>query len=126
VTYYAVALDATPAGATREGQASASDTVLATNSAPNPPATLSASTSGGATVLSWTAPTVADPDLGDSIDFYRVYRDGTAYEDRYDRTATGAQLTWTDTRTNGQTHTYWVAAVDTQLAESPKTGPVTR
>jgi hypothetical protein len=40
---------------------------------------------------------------------------------RYDRTATGAQLEW-----NGQpacerrSHTYYVASVDAQLAESAK------
>ena len=60
--------------------------------------------------LTWTA--AHDPDLGDSIAFYRVYRDGNAYEDRYDRTGDGATLSLVDGRSDGTTHTYWVSAVD--------------
>jgi hypothetical protein len=60
------------------------------------------------------------------VDFYRVYRDGTSYDDRFDRTGTGSELTWTDTATNGSAHTYRVVAVDTQLAESPFSNAVTR
>jgi prepilin-type N-terminal cleavage/methylation domain-containing protein len=126
LVYYAVALDADPQGTVREGQPSSSATVTTGNRAPNPPANLTATTSGGAPVLSWTAPAVADPDLGDAIDHYVIYRDGTAYADRYDRTPTGTDLTFTDTRANGTQHTYSVAAIDTQLAQSTLVGPVTR
>ena len=49
-----------------------------------------------------------------------------AYASRYDRTGTGADLTYTDTHPDGVTHTYYVTAVDTQLAESPLLGPVTK
>jgi hypothetical protein len=91
--------------------------VTLTNTAPAPPGTLTATASEGNTVLSWDA-SAGDPDAGDSVDFYRIYRDGTAYADRYDRTGTGAELTYTDTQTDGVAHLYRVVAVDTQLAES--------
>ena len=125
VDYYVVAVDRDPAGNLREGDHSATVTVTATDTPPPPPASLSASTASGNTILAWTAGG-QDPDPGDQIDHYVIYRDGQAYADRYDRTATGADLTWTDKNTNGLVHTYWVAAVDTQLAESTLVGPVTR
>jgi hypothetical protein len=75
-------------------------------------------------VLAWTAPNPTDAD-GDPIDFYRIYRDGQAVANRYD-TAPGTATTYTDTGTGGVQHTYWVTAVDPQLAESPAAGPVTR
>ena len=118
LTYYVVAVDHDPAGALREGPASTSHAVTLTNTAPAPPGTLTAAPDGaGNTVLSWVA-SPGDPDVGDGIDFYRIYRDGTAYADRYDRTGTGSELTYTDTNTGGATHIYRVVAVDTQLAES--------
>jgi prepilin-type N-terminal cleavage/methylation domain-containing protein len=124
--YYVVAVDKDAQGALREGAHSDTVTVRDTNTPPPPPASLSASTSGGNTLLAWAAPAGGDPDSGDSIDHYVIYRDGTAYADRYDRTATAQELTFTDAHTNGIQHTYWVAAVDTQLAESTLVGPVTR
>ena len=102
-----------------------------TNQAPNPPTNLLASRdSSGNTVLAWTAATISDPD-GDPVAFYRIYRDGQLYVNRYDRTA-GAQTTYTDSNTLGSQHSYYVTAVDTPappgagLAESPLVGPVTR
>jgi hypothetical protein len=126
LSYYAVAVDKDAAGALREGTRSTTVTVRDTNTPPPPPGTLSASTSGGNTLLVWTAPAGGDPDAGDAIDHFVIYRDGTAYADRYDRTATAQELTFTDAHTNGIQHTYWVASVDTQLAESTRVGPVTR
>lgn len=123
--YYAVAVDRAPAGTLREGDASSVATVLATNTAPAPPGGLTATTSGGNTVLSWT-PSAGDPDPGDSVSHYRIYRDGTTFADRYDRTGTASELTFTDTNTNGGTHTYRVVAVDTQLGESAYSNAVTR
>jgi len=128
LTYTVVALDRDPVtGILREGAASLPVTVTLLNNPPNAPTGLTASTnSDGATALSWNAPVPADPDSGDSIDFYRIYRDGTAVGDRYDRTALGSQTTFVDGRNGGTQHTYWVTAVDTQLAESAALGPVTR
>ena len=124
--YTVVALDTDPAtGQPREGTYSGLLTVSQGNQAPNPPTNLVASSQGNSTQLSWTAPATSDPD-GDPIAFYRIYRDGTAYADRYDRTSTGADTTWTDTHTGGVAHTYWVIAVDSGLAESSLLGPVSQ
>lgn len=126
-TYYVVAVDRDPvSGDHREGAHSATKTVVTTNNPPNPPTVLVASVSNGTTILRWTPPSPADPDPGDSIDFYRIYRDGSLYADRYDRTGSGTEVTYTDIHTGGDQHTYWVTAVDTQLAESTLLGPVTR
>lgn len=125
VSYYMVAVDRDSLGALREGDPSAATAVTLTNSPPSAPGTLSASSTGGNTVLSWVA-SAGDPDLGDSVSFYRIYRDGTTFADRYDRTGTGAELSYTDTHVNGVQHTYRVVAVDTQLAESPFSNAVTK
>lgn len=125
LAYYAVAVDRDPGGALREGDASAVATVTATNTPPSAPGTLTASSSGGNTVLSW-GPSAGDPDVGDAVAYYRIYRDGTTYADRYDRTGTASELTFTDTATNGVGHTYRVVAVDTQMSESGFSNAVTR
>lgn len=124
VSYYVVAVDRNATSSLREGDR-ATDTIRATNTAPHPPTGLSASLSNGNVVLIWTA-SAGDPDAGDGIDFYRIYRDGQAYGDRYDRTPSGASVTFTDTKTGGLQHTYSVVAVDQDLAESTMLGPVTR
>ena len=121
ISYYVVAVDKDATGALREGNPSAIDTVTLTNTAPGAPGSLSASSASGNTILIWSASsTPAD------VSFYRIYRDGVAYADRYDRTSTAAELTFIDTKTGGISHSYWVAAVDSELAESTKRGPVTR
>jgi hypothetical protein len=119
-----VAVDKDASGNLREGTASAVANVVTGNTPPFPPTNLTATSTSGGTVLSWTA-SPGDPNLGDSVDHYVIYRDGTNYGDRYDRTATGQQVTYTDTAIDGQTHTYWVAAIDTQLGQSTLLGPVT-
>ena len=90
-------------------------TVPATDTSPNAAATLGRREVRPAnTVLSWTA--ASDPDAGDSVAFYRIYRDGTTSSTTATTApATGAKLTYTDTATNGDIHTYYVVAVDTQL-----------
>jgi Tfp pilus assembly protein PilE len=123
--YYVVALDRDTAG-NRLGSLGNDVTVTQTDNPPYVPTNLLASTNNGTTILRWTAASPADPDAGDSIAFYRIYRDGSAYADRYDRTGTGADLTYTDTHPDGVPHIYYVTAVDTQLAESPLLGPVTK
>ena len=70
-------------------------------------------------MLSWIAASPADPDAGDSVQYYRIYRDGTDFvDDLYDRTATGSNLSYTDTNTGGDVHTYYVVAVDQYNTES--------
>jgi hypothetical protein len=120
-SYYVVAVDRDSSGNQREGEHSDLVTVPATDTPPNPPPTVVAAKSGQNTVLSWTA--ASDPDAGDSILFYRIYRDGTDWiNDYYDRTSTGSNLSYTDTSTDGDVHTYWVVAVDQEYTESRPLG----
>jgi prepilin-type N-terminal cleavage/methylation domain-containing protein len=131
IQYYVVALDTDPSGTVREGDKSTILTVTNTNAAPYPPTGLQASPSNGNTVLVWKAPNPMDSETptADTIAFYRVYRDGQAVANRYDTapgtTTVPATASYTDTATGGVAHTYWVTAVDSQLAESSAAGPVT-
>ncbi len=122
--YWVVAIDQDPQGGQREGAASNHVDVNAPNSPPNPPVDLVLSKDvEGNSVLQWTPAPVGDPD-GDSIQSYRVYRDGTAIADRYfDLAAT--ETTVVDHDTNGVQHQYWVTSVDSRFAESTLLGPVT-
>jgi hypothetical protein len=96
------------------------------NQPPNAPTITSISRSGAVTTIRWSKPSPADPDTGDSIAFYRVYRDGVSINDRYERWYDSSPtITWQDTLTDGIAHTYYVTAVDTHYAESPLVGPVT-
>jgi fibronectin type 3 domain-containing protein len=122
--YWVVAVDKDEQGAYREGDKSAK-AVIKNNKPPNPPTKLTATTEPDGNIkLSWTAPNPADPDPTDYVDFYRIYRDGTAIADRYSRTAPGA-TTFTDGGTGGTKHDYYVSAVDNHYAESTLVGPVT-
>ncbi len=125
LTYTVVAVDRNAAGALREGALAPDASAPLLNTAPYPPTNLVATKANGTNVLTWSAPAGGDPDIGDSVDHYAIYRDGTLYTNRYDRTADATQRTWTDTKVNGEVHTYRVAAVDTHLAESAMLGPVT-
>jgi prepilin-type N-terminal cleavage/methylation domain-containing protein len=117
--YGVAAVDRDPTGNLREGPKSTALNVNFLNSAPGAPSGLSALwAAGGAITLTWT-PSAGDPNLGDSVHFYRIYRDGV----RYDRTALGTDTTWTDTGVGSGSHTYQVTAVDTHLAESAAAGP---
>lgn len=119
--YYVVADDLDPAGDHRDGTASETITVTTSTQAPSAPSGLSASSGNGVTTLSWNAPA----DSG-AVAFYRIYRDGNAFADRYDRTGSGTELSYLDSRTDGVQHQYWVTAVSAQLAESTLVGPVTQ
>ena len=119
--YYVVAYDNDPAGALRAGTPSDDLTVVANNQPPKPVTGLTATPkANGTTVLTWSRPAApVDPDTGDTIDFYRVYRDGFAVKDRVVRWYDGAAtVTWTDTSPEGVQHKYYVTAVDTRFAES--------
>jgi prepilin-type N-terminal cleavage/methylation domain-containing protein len=121
--YWVVAVDRDPDGAEREGAPSARIDVNGQNSPPNQPVALTLSKDAqGNNVLRWNPPAVADPDTGDFIESYRVYRDGTEITDRYDRVP-GTETTAVDPDAAGP-HQYWVTAVDTHLSESQPLGPV--
>jgi hypothetical protein len=117
--YGVAAVDRDAAGNLREGPKSAALNVNILNSAPGAPSGLTAQWAAAQSItLTWT-PSGGDPNLGDSVRYYRIYRDGA----RYDRSALGTDTTWTDTDTGGLSHAYHVSAVDTHLAESAAAGP---
>jgi Tfp pilus assembly protein PilV len=77
----------------------------------------------GTTTLSWNA---SNGTTG--ADFYRVYRDGKDYDDRFDTVGddgTSTTYSWTDSSTGGTSHTYHVTAASDFLVESNMAGPVT-
>jgi len=126
--YYMVALDSDPdptVDALREGDASATATAPFVNSPPSAPIDPIATPVEGGVKLTWTRPDPEDPNAEPCggtefrICHYTIYRDGQAFANRYDRTATGAFLEWTDTEPGVDPHTYFVASVDVHLAESP-------
>ncbi len=127
VDYVVRAYDHASPGVERAGPESDVLTVTRTNTAPHEPTNLTLTRNAdGTTTLQWQAPDPADPDSGDSIDLYRVYRDGKAIEDRYARWDDPSRtVTFIDSATNGEAHQYWVTAVDTHLGESELVGPVT-
>jgi prepilin-type N-terminal cleavage/methylation domain-containing protein len=73
----------------------------------------------GSKTLTWTAPTT-----GNAVAYYRIYRDGVEYTQRYDATG-DTSPTYTDPNGDGLLHSYYVTAVGTTLAESSSAGPVT-
>jgi hypothetical protein len=126
LTYYVRAVDRDAANALREGAASSNLSVTTSNRAPSAPSIASAGTSG---TIYWSQ--TSDPDSGDSVDYYRIYRDGTGLANRYDVIdnvpASGTTyVVWTDPNTGGATHTYRVTAVDTHAAESSMSNSVSR
>lgn len=114
VTYAVRALDRSIAGALREGPDSNQVTVTGTSDPPQPVTGLTRTDNADGTVtLQWTAPTGTP-----AAAFYRIYRGGVAFSDRFDRTGSGTETTWTDTRSDAQSQSYWVTAVSAELAES--------
>ena len=111
--YVVVALDRGPDDALREGPNSASRTVTISNPPPNEPSNLRGLVSGTTATLQWDAPSGSPAPA-----FYRIYRDGIRYQDRFGRTGSGSETTFVDSKTNGEPHSYRVTAVGSQLSES--------
>lgn len=135
--YTVVALDRDPEGVVSEGAVTTA-AILEGNTPPAAPTGLAVCAGGttgcndpdgqpaplGTTVVTWEPAT--DPDAGDSVQFYRVYRDGTDYGARVDRLyASAGSLIWIDDDTDGTPHDYRVSAVDESFGESDLAGPVT-
>jgi hypothetical protein len=123
VNYWVYAYDKDPVnGLPRKGDQSNLLPVVGEgkNLPPNAPTALTATRAADASVtLKWSRPSPEDPDAGDGVEFYRIYRDGKALADRYARWFDPAgSVTWQDTATGGTTHSYWVTAVDKHYAES--------
>lgn len=128
-TYSLVAVDRDQGNALRVGDAR-TRVVEAAGTQPNGPPVLAVEPLSGLPRLTWTVPLAGGiPLLGgqpllEDVAFYRIYRDGTDYEDRYDRTSGGLITSYTDTDPGTGTHSYWVTAVDDDLNESDPVGPV--
>ena len=79
---------------------------------PSPPTSLTATASGGQTSVSWKAP-------AGTVAFYRIYRDGQNYDNRYDTCEPNdnycdlgsGNFTFVDYNPGGTAHTYYVTAV---------------
>lgn len=128
VQYQVYAYDRDTAGAPRQGDWSNPRLDVTTdNLAPFPPTDLTGTRTGDVVTLEWSRPAPEDPDADDGVDFYRIYRDGQALGNRYDRWFDSRpRVVWQDTQTGGLAHTYSVTSVDEHFAESPFLGPVTK
>ena len=101
----------------REGTVTTKSVNISSGSAPNAPASVTATLVDGLPKLDWTA-------VG-GAKFYRIYRDtGTGLSGRYDETITNSP-TYTDPNPGSLgVHTYWVTAVDNSFNESAPSPPV--
>lgn len=115
------------AGQPREGGASALADADKCDNPPAGPSGLTVTASGGSASLNWTAPSPQDPDPGDSIMGWRIYRwpsgANVNYQtDRLAYVAYGQTVTsFTDSSADpgGVVQNYCVTSVDTRLNESP-------
>ncbi len=118
--YWVVAVDRDPAGAERDGAASAF--VNVNTNRPAPPAAPTdfavSEDDEGNVVLTWSPVAGADS--------YRIYRDGFTIGDRYGRVdAEEGEFEFDDPDPGIEPHQYWITAVDVLLQESLLVGPVT-
>jgi hypothetical protein len=117
-SYFARAVDKDIAGNLRTGDATTLIPILFDNRSPRPPTDVTAERVGGQVNLSWSAPAApADPDAGDSVVGYAIYRDGQRLADSY---ATTTTTTYTDTAVSDGAHTYWLVSVDGHGAQSAR------
>jgi prepilin-type N-terminal cleavage/methylation domain-containing protein len=125
IQYYVVALDQDPStGAKREG-AKTNLTATRATTKPNQPVTLSAIADDDSVVLTWDDAPPASPGYsGDTVIFYRVYRDGKAIANRVARTGQDSLTSYRDIGALAGGHTYWVTTVDSNFSESDPLGPV--
>jgi hypothetical protein len=117
--YWVVGVDRDPAGADREGAASAWVNVNAPRPAPPAPPTDFAITEDdeGNVTLTWTDHGAVG---------YRIYRDGYAVGNRYGFVdAEDLEFEFDDPDPGIEPHQYWITAVDDVLQESVLVGPVT-
>jgi prepilin-type N-terminal cleavage/methylation domain-containing protein len=126
IEYFVVGLDDDPnTGAAREGTPSARVPAAPNTNQPNAPTVLNAAASGPDVVLSWNVPAAVSPPYpGSTVAFYRIYRDGTAIGNRQGIRAPGSVTTFLDGGAAGESHRYWVTAVDDNYSESTPIGPV--
>jgi hypothetical protein len=105
----------------------ASSVTLAAGTPAPPPAPSSLAVSSqadGSAYVTWTPPSG-----GTAVSFYRIYRGGSDYGNRYDTVTCSSTCSYHDTN-RAEAHTYYVTAVGgttpgADMAESQATGPVT-
>ena len=115
--YYVVAVDRAPDNQLRAGDR-ATLTIGAAGARPAAPAgPLTVQTVNDEPKLTWSPPPSG------SVLFYRIYRDGSGLDDRYDRT-TGGATTYVDEAPGSVGHSYRVTAVNSVFNESNLLGPV--
>jgi prepilin-type N-terminal cleavage/methylation domain-containing protein len=137
--YTVVGVDTLASGTLREGSRHTQVSVPATgtNSLPTAPTNVTSCIGGqvgcngpdgaaapsGQIVIRWDPSTDSDG----TVSFYRIYRDGTAYANRWDDffPDTGGQLAWLEYSPGTGSHTYRVSAVDNLFGESALSGSVT-
>jgi hypothetical protein len=137
--YRVVAVDTLANGSLREGTQGAPVVVPASgsNAVPSTPTNLSTCIGGQAgcngpnglpaptdqIVVRWDPSTDSDG----NVQYYRIYRDGTAYSNRWDEffPETGGQLAWLEYAPGTGSHDYRVTAVDNLYGESGLSSPVT-
>jgi prepilin-type N-terminal cleavage/methylation domain-containing protein len=138
--YQVVGVDKDSGGSLREGTRSAALAITEGDNPPSAPSNLVACAGGtpgcddvngdpvpdGSTAVTWDPST--DPDSGDAIYFYRIYRGGATYADRRDvfYPVANKPLTWVDNNAAGGPHDYRVSAVDLLFGESALSAPVTK
>jgi prepilin-type N-terminal cleavage/methylation domain-containing protein len=131
VTYRVTALDHDNSGQIRES-AQQKEIIVDQSGSNNPPADFPpnsvklGTSASGDPMITW--PMVTDPDTGDSVRYFRIYRNGSAYSSRYDRVdvvsggscdPTAATCSYVDAAPSaGGGDTYYVTAVDTHFDES--------
>lgn len=138
LTYRITPTGANPDGSQQVGGNTAlSANVNLPNTRPQEPGNVTVTRNGNRVTIAWTNPVGSgDPDSGDCIDFFRVYRrdlGGTTWEytDRIERTTFGNAVSpcggvgeFTNSITmieeSSTAKRYRVTAVDTHLAESPR------
>jgi prepilin-type N-terminal cleavage/methylation domain-containing protein len=114
VTYRVTAVDRDDNGNPRDSNLQTSiDVDQSSDTAPAfGPGSVTETSAGGEPVISWPAATDSD-----GILYYRIYRNGTAYVNRYDLVP-GTATSYTDPNPSASGDTYWVTAVDTRYDES--------
>jgi hypothetical protein len=117
-SYFVRAVDKDPSGNLRTGDASPLIAVPMDNRSPDAPTNVRATRTSGRVDLTWSAPSgQGDPDAGDAVAGYVVYRDGQRLADAY---ATTTSTSFTDTAVADGAHAYWVVAVDSRGAQSAR------
>jgi hypothetical protein len=134
--YYGVyAYDQGPTGVVRQGAEAYLEVNTGQNSAPKAPTNLAATAGAGTVTVSWKIPTAPlDPNTGDTIESFRVYRRAAGatgpwtYQDRIDydsvsaycagSSSPGASCSMSDPNPDGVAHQYMVTSVDTHVRES--------